>query len=257
MQQYNMIFRRSEQKYLLTAEQYRALWECVSSHLEEDEYGHSTICTLYYDTEDYELIRSSIEKPVYKEKLRLRSYGVPAEDTTVFIEIKKKYDGIVYKRRVGLPFTEAVQSLEQGYIEPVPEQEQISSEINYFLRRYGSQLKPAVLLVYDRDAFRGTGEEDLRMTFDFDIRSRRERLSLSDGTDGNNFFQNGEVMLEIKTIGAYPFWLVHALEECQVYPASFSKYGSIYRQCILPDFLKSQGILTQRIPKGVLPGVDK
>lgn len=244
MQQHNMIFRRNEKKYLLTEQQYQELRELVSPYLEEDEYGHSTICTIYYDTADYELIRASIEKPIYKEKLRLRSYGVPTEDTIVFIEIKKKYNGIVYKRRIGLPFVEAVQSLEQGYIEPVPGQEQISSEINYFFQRYSNLLKPAVFLAYDRDAFRGIDDKDLRMTFDFDIRSRQDRLSLAAGDDGSNFFQNGEVMLEIKTIGAYPFWLIHALEQCGIYPASFSKYGNIYQRYILPDFLREQGILT-------------
>lgn len=242
MQQYNMVFRRNEQKYLLTEEQYHALWEQISSCLEEDEYGHSTICNLYYDTADYELIRASMEKPIYKEKLRLRSYGVPTEHTTVFVEIKKKYDGIVYKRRVGLPLAEALQGLERGYIEPVPGQEQISAEINYFMQRYSAPLQPSVFLAYDREAFRGASDGEIRVTFDFNIRSRQECLSFLDGTDGENFFQCGEVMLEIKTIGAYPFWLIHALEDCRIYPASFSKYGNIYRRYLLPDFLKRQGI---------------
>lgn len=242
MQQYNMVFRRNEQKYLLTEEQYHALWGLISPCLKEDEYAHSTISNLYYDTADYELIRASIEKPIYKEKLRLRSYGVPAEDSTVFVEIKKKYNGIVYKRRVGLPLMEAVQGLEQGYIEPVPGQEQISSEINYFLQRYAGSLQPTVFLAYDRDAFQGIDDEELRVTFDFNIRSRQEHLSFLDGMDGENYFQSGEVMLEIKTIGAYPFWLIHALEECQIYPVSFSKYGNIYRRFLLPGFLENQGI---------------
>lgn len=242
MQQYNMVFRRNEQKYLLTEEQYHALWGLISPCLKEDEYAHSTISNLYYDTADYELIRASIEKPIYKEKLRLRSYGMPAEDSTVFVEIKKKYNGIVYKRRVGLPLTEAVQGLEQGYIEPVPGQEQISSEINYFLQRYAGSLQPTVFLAYDRDAFQGIDDEELRVTFDFNIRSRQEHLSFLDGMDGENYFQSGEVMLEIKTIGAYPFWLIHALEECQIYPVSFSKYGNIYRRFLLPGFLENQGI---------------
>lgn len=244
MQQYNMIFRRNEQKYLLTEEQYHNLWEQISSYLEEDEYGQSVICNLYYDTIDYELIRTSMEKPVYKEKLRLRSYGVPSGDTTVFIEIKKKYDGIVYKRRIGLPLMDAVRGLEQGYIEPISGQEQISAEINYFLQRYSNSLVPAVFLAYDRTAFRGVEDTELRVTFDFNIRSRQEPLSLSAGAEGEKYFQNGEVMLEIKTIGSYPFWLVRALEECQVYPVSFSKYGNVYRKQIFPDFIKNQGVLS-------------
>lgn len=242
MQQYNMVFRRNEKKYLLTEEQYHTLWEQISPYLKEDEYAHGTICNLYYDTADYELIRASMEKPIYKEKLRLRSYGVPTGDDTVFVEIKKKYNGTVYKRRVGLPLIKAMQGLEQGYIEPVPGQEQISSEINYFLQRYAGSLHPTVFLAYDRDAYQGIDDEELRVTFDFNIRSRQEQLSFLDGMEGENFFQNGEVMLEIKTIGAYPFWLVHALEECGIYPTSFSKYGNIYRRFLLPGFLKNQGI---------------
>lgn len=242
MQQYNMIFKRSERKYLLTEEQYHGLWALVSGYLVEDEYGHSTICNIYYDTTDYELIRASIEKPVYKEKLRLRSYGVPMDDSTVFIEIKKKYNGIVYKRRIGLPLSEAVRSLERGFVEPAPGQEQITSEINYFMQRYHNPLIPALYLAYDRDAFRGVEDTELRLTFDCDIRSRQDHLSLLEGTEGEKFFEQGEVLLEIKTIGAYPLWLVHAMEELQIYPASFSKYGNIYKRVILPDFLERQGV---------------
>lgn len=242
MQQYNMIFRRNERKYLLTRQQYHRLRELASPYLEEDEYGHSIICNIYYDTADYELIRASIEKPIYKEKLRLRSYGVPTRDSVVFLEIKKKYNGIVYKRRIGLPLWKAVQSLEQGHILPEPGQEQITAEINYLLQRCQSRLIPALFLAYDRDAYRGVDDAELRLTFDFDIRSRKNSLSLTDGAEGEMFFQNGEVVLEIKTIGAYPLWLVHAMEECRIYPVSFSKYGNIYKQSILPDFLGKQGV---------------
>ncbi len=241
-QQYNMIFRRNEKKFLLTEKQYHELWEMVSPHLEEEEYGHSTICNLYYDTADYELIRESIERPVYKEKLRLRSYGEPDDDSVVFIEIKKKYKGTVYKRRMGLPLLEAVQGLELGHVPLVPGQEQIASEINYFLQHRQGPLVPSVFLAYDRDAFRDLEDAELRLTFDFDIRSRLDHLSLTDGAWGEGYFQNGEVMLEIKTIGAYPLWLVHAMEECQIYPASFSKYGNVYKRNILPDFLGRLGV---------------
>lgn len=238
MQQYHMVFRRREQKYLLTVEQYHRLWEKIAPHLVRDEYAHSVICNLYYDTEDYELIRSSIEKPAYKEKLRLRSYGVPEEDTIVFIEMKKKYQGIVYKRRAGLTLADASAGLEQGYIVPIMGQEQVLSEINYFLQRY--PLRPSVFLAYDRDAFHEEGNPELRVTFDAAIRSRRECLDLKAGTEGEEFFQNGEVMMEIKTASAYPFWLIRAIEECRIYPTSFSKYGSIYQQCLLPEFLEER-----------------
>lgn len=238
MKGFHVVFERREQKYLLTQEQYHMLWERIAPDLERDEYGHSTVCNIYYDTADYELIRSSIERPAYKEKLRLRSYGVPEENTVVFLEIKKKYRGIVYKRRVGLPLSEAVAGLERRFLVPGEGQEQISSEINYLLQRY--PLEPSVFLAYDRDAFHGREEPELRVTFDAAIRSRKDRLVLTAGADGVEFFDQGEVMMEIKTSGAYPFWLIHAIEECQIYPVSFSKYGNIYRKFLLPDFLNGR-----------------
>lgn len=227
---------RHEQKYLLKSGEDTALWELIEPYFIADGYGHSTICNLYYDTDNYDLIRASIEHPVYKEKLRLRSYNIPGGDTTVFLEIKKKYKGVVYKRRISLPLDQALQNLEQGQIEPIEGQEQICAEINYFLQHY--QVSPAVFLAYDRDAFYAADDPNLRITFDRNLRSRDKHLSLIDGDGGDTFFQEDEVLMEIKTTGAYPFWLVHALEECSIHPASFSKYGNIYKQYLLPDFIK-------------------
>lgn len=246
--QYTLFFERYEQKYILTREQYSALLSRSEKHIKADEYGRSTICNLYYDTPSYDLIRASIERPVYKEKLRLRSYGIPDGNTIVFLEIKKKYQGIVYKRRLQLILAEAAKALEQGYVEPMEGQEQTCAEMNYFFQRY--ELQPAVFLAYDREAFFETGHPELRMTFDTNLRSRREALSLSDGAGGESFFQNGEVLLEIKTIGAYPFWLIHALEECGIYPMSFSKYGSVYKQLLLPDFLRKLSACGDAAPQG-------
>ena len=233
---YNMFFMRHEQKYLLKNGEDTALWELIEPYFTADGYGQSTVCNLYYDTDNYDLIRASIEHPVYKEKLRLRSYNIPGGDTNVFLEIKKKYKGVVYKRRVFLPLEEAIKCLEQRHIEPIEGQEQICAEINYFLQHY--QLSPAVFLAYDRDAFYATDNPDLRITFDRNLRSRNDQLSLAEGDAGNTFFENDEVLMEIKTTGAYPFWLIHALEECSIRPVSFSKYGNIYKQYLLPDFIK-------------------
>lgn len=233
---YNMFFMRHEQKYLLQQGEDTALWELIEPYFTADGYGQSTICNLYYDTDNYDLIRASIEHPVYKEKLRLRSYNVPGQDTNVFLEIKKKYKGIVYKRRVFLPLEEAEKNLASRHIEPMEGQEQICAEVNYFLQHY--EVSPAVFLAYDRDAFYATDNPDLRITFDRNLRSRREQLSLSEGDYGDPFFQNGEVLMEIKATGAYPLWLLRALEKCSIHPMSFSKYGNIYRKYIFPDFIK-------------------
>lgn len=223
-------FKRIEKKYMLSGEQYNIFREYIDGYMQVDEYGLSTICNLYYDTDSYELIRNSIEKPVYKEKLRLRSYGVPGLYDTVFLEVKKKYKGIVYKRRTALPLKEAYRSIHNRKLEHGG---QIEAEITYFLNQY--ELFPRVFLAYDRIAMYCREDTDLRMTFDFNIRSRTYDIDLSCGDEGQSLFDDGRVLLEIKVSDAYPFWLVHALEECSVYPVSFSKYGTVYKKFLFPS----------------------
>ena len=95
----NNIFQRTEKKYVLRQEQFCNLQIGINKRMKQDEYGHHTICNIYFDTDCFDLIRTSLEKPLYKEKLRIRSYGIPTENGKVFLELKKKYDGVVYKRR--------------------------------------------------------------------------------------------------------------------------------------------------------------
>ena len=151
----------------------------------------------------------------------------------VFLEVKKKYGGIVYKRRIALPLYEAYESLERGYL--AGDKGQIGRELNYFIRRY--RPVPKLYLAYDRIAMFGTEDPELRMTFDFDVRSREEDLDLTKGDKGVLLSKEEKVILEIKVRDAYPFWLVQALEQLAIYPGSFSKYGSIYKKIILPEFL--------------------
>lgn len=230
----NTVFKRYEKKYLLSTEQYQSFRQLADNYMQVDEYGKSTICNIYFDTSNYDLIRASIEKPVYKEKLRLRSYGVPAQEDTVFLEIKKKFCGIVYKRRIALPLDEAKDSLEQGAVDE--SRGQVAREINYFLKQYHPH--PKVYLAYDRIAMFGKEDADLRMTFDFQIRSRKDKLDLTMGDAGELLLPNGEVILEIKVRDAYPMWLIRALEQFSIYPCSFSKYGNVYKKALLPDYLK-------------------
>jgi len=235
-------FKRVEKKYMLSQCQYVQFRKFIEEHMQEDEYGLSSICNLYYDTVNFELIRRSIEKPVYKEKLRLRSYGIPGAHDTVFLEIKKKYKGIVYKRRVALDLEEASRSIQNKSFKDCiqddsPDRHQIEAEITYFLNQY--ELVPQVYLAYDRIAMYGREDKDLRMTFDFNIRSRTYDIDLAKGDEGELLFDDGRVLLEIKVSASYPFWLVHALEECGIYPVSFSKYGMVYKKFLFPDYIKA------------------
>lgn len=228
MEKYQEVFKRYEKKYLLTQIQYRKLRKLLDERMEIDEYGLHTICNIYFDTVDYSLIRTSLDKPVYKEKLRLRSYGVPRSGDTVFVEIKKKFDGIVYKRRVSMTLEEAKEYLIYGKKPSV--QNQITREIDWVLKRY--ELSPAVYIAYDRLAMYGKENENLRITFDQNIRYREELLELGEGSFGMNIIQGDMVLMEIKIPDAMPVWMSHMLSELSVSPASFSKYGECYKNYI-------------------------
>lgn len=222
------IFQRIEKKYILTAKQYACLKKRLTPYMQEDQYGLSTICNLYYDTEHYDLIRRSIEKPVYKEKLRLRCYGISDGQSPVFIELKKKFKGIVYKRRISLPLSEAEDLLEKKVQPRAEVNEQILKEINYFLTFY--QPQKAIYIAYDRLALYGKENAELRMTFDANIRARKKNLTLEYSQDTTPYFGNGEIVMEIKTGQPYPLWLTDLLTELQIYPSSFSKYGAFYKR---------------------------
>ncbi len=224
------VFERVEKKYRLNQKQYKRFLDAVEGKIHMDAYGLHTIRNIYYDTSDHELIRRSIDKPKYKEKLRMRGYGEIKEDSTVFLEIKKKYQGVVYKRRARLTMGQARTYLETGICPE--ERNQILNEIDYFIRFY--RPKPRVYLAYDREAFVGNEDETLRITIDRNIRSRSHCLELS--FDGECEMQNpGEYLMEIKVSGAYPIWLANLLGKCEIYPTSFSKYGTVYARMVSHD----------------------
>ena len=210
---------------MLTKEQKEQFLERVKDYLEVDQYGESTICNVYYDTPSYDLIRNSIEKPVYKEKLRLRSYGIPKEEDKTFVEIKKKYDGIVYKRRVELPLKESKDYLDHG-VSP-SKINQIKKEIDYFLNFYQPEKK--MYIAYDRTAMIGKQDTNIRVTFDRNIRYRTYDLDLAKGDYGTLILSPDTVIMEIKVAGAYPLWMVSILTDLHIYPTSFSKYGNCYK----------------------------
>lgn len=224
-------FARVELKYRLNAAQDRFLRDALAPYTVEDEHGESTICNLYFDSPDFRLIRKSIEKPIYKEKLRLRSYGPAGPDDDTFLELKKKYKGIVYKRRLCLPEREAMAYLSGEA--PLPMETQISREIDYFMDFYGD-LQPAVYLNYDRTALYAKEDPGLRITFDRNIHFRTEDLSLSSAPGGRFVIRPGESILEIKAGGAMPLWLTGLLTEAGAKRTGFSKYGTAY-EMILRD----------------------
>lgn len=216
------IFKRYELKYLLDDAQYSALMRAMEEKMRGDEYGMSDICNIYFDTPDYRLIRRSLEKPAYKEKLRLRSYGTPSEDSRVFLELKKKYESIVYKRREAMSYREAL-----GFIESPMPYSQITREIAYFMDFY-PEIAPAVFISYKREAYYGISDPELRITFDRDILWRNTETELSRGIYGNAILPDGRRLMEIKTGGAMPLWLASVLSEEKIRQTSFSKYGRAY-----------------------------
>lgn len=234
MEETKFTFKRYEKKYLLTAEQYAALWQRLEPWLEPDEYPSSTVCSVYYDSDDYRLIRHSVEGPVYKEKLRLRSYNIPVDGDQVFIELKKKYKGIVYKRRVAMDAERAVQWLSGE--RPPEEDSQMIREIDFFLRSY--RPVPKAHIACDRTAWRAKEDAELRITFDKDIRWRQTELDLRAGSRGEPLLPDGQVLMEIKIPEAAPLWLAHMLSELSLFPVSFSKYGVCYKEHILDDYIK-------------------
>ena len=219
------VFQRIEVKYLLDDMQYTELRKRLEGMAEVDSYGKTSILNIYFDTPDYKLIERSLEKPIYKEKLRLRTYGVANDDTNAFIEIKKKYKGVVYKRRISMPYKKAMEYLVDG--KRPEERSQISDEIDYFLKYYKG-IRPAMAISYDRIAMAGIEDPDLRITFDTNIRWRTDKLSLSEGNVGKDILLPGQHLMELKIAGAMSIELAKILDELNIRKTSFSKYGKGY-----------------------------
>lgn len=225
------VFQRYEIKYLISASQKQKLLNEMVPYMALDRYGRTTIRNIYFDTDNYRLIRRSLEKPVYKEKLRLRSYRQVGPDDEVFVELKKKYRSIVYKRRMTMPEHAAMDWICSG--EDVHTSGQIAKEINYFVGYYQA-LHPTVFLSYEREAYYCRDGGDFRVTFDSNILCRSEQLSLGASVWGIPLLEEGEVLMEIKTSGGIPLWMTHILTQERIYKTSFSKYGRAYEKTIYP-----------------------
>ena len=226
MDSYQAVFKRKEIKYLLTSAQLEAFRTAMEQHMEPDAFPHSSISNLYYDTPDFRMIRRSLEKPSYKEKLRLRSYATAEDSSQAFLEIKKKALGVVYKRRESLPYSQAVAYLDGG----IPGGEgQIFRELDWILFAYGD-LSPAMFVSYERDSFRGLEDPGLRLTLDRDILWRIRGLDLRLGAWGEPLLKEDETLMEIKISNAMPLWLSSALSDMGIFPLSYSNNGRAYQQ---------------------------
>lgn len=221
------VFQRYEIKYLLSRSQKEAVLEAMKPYMERDAYGRSTIRNIYYDTDNYRLARRSGEQPVYKEKLRVRSYGPAGPADEVFVELKKKYEGVVYKRRIHIP-EQAAMSYLAGKAD-APHSSQITEEIDYFLKFYRT-LAPKVFLSYEREAYYTIEPGEFRVTFDENILWRETDLSLGKGVYGDPILKPGQTLMEIKTPGGIPLWMVKVLSEAEIRKTSFSKYGNAYTE---------------------------
>lgn len=232
------VFRRRELKFLLDDAQCEIVQSAIHQRMEPDPHGLSTVCNLYYDTHDYRLIRHSLEHPVYKEKLRLRCYGRATDASDVFLELKKKYKGVVYKRRIKVSEDEAASFMNRKG--SLHRQNQISREILYF-RDFYQSLRPMVYLCYDREAWYDPVDKGFRMTLDRRVRYRTDDLSLSAPFGGREILKTGQTLLEVKAEGAVPMWLVELLAQEQIYKQSFSKYGRAYEQMLLEHLAVQKG----------------
>lgn len=224
-----MIFQRYELKYLMNFRQLQIVLDAMEPYMVPDEYSHSSIRNLYLDTPDFRLIRRSLERPIYKEKLRMRSYGRAGEHDPVFVELKKKYRSVVYKRRISIPQDQAQTCL--NGVQPWPDS-QIGKELAYTMDFYET-LCPAVFLSYERDAYHGILDSDFRVTFDTEIRYRQEELTLDSDTWGTCILDPGQALMELKVTGGLPIWMAHVLSQQGIFKTSFSKYGAAYQNILL------------------------
>ena len=222
-------FRRVEKKYIINKKQFEIIQDRMQDKMIEDSYGKSKICNVYFDTPNYDLISHSIQKPVYKDKIRLRSYNEPTEKDSVFLEIKRKYDGVVSKRRIKLPLNEAYKYISGEKIET--KDVQVQNEIDYYFKYFN--LHPTMFLSYDRIAYYDKNDSKFRITFDTNIIARNYDLALEKCDEGKPIFEEDKYIMELKTLGAIPLWLVDSLTEENIFPCGFSKYGEAYTQIVL------------------------
>lgn len=229
------IFRRVEKKYIINSQQYLNLLPEILKYMEEDQYGKSVICNIYFDTENYDLIRRSIEKTFFKEKVRLRSYNTPNMDSNVYLEIKRKINNVVGKRRIKISLQDFYNFISKSN-SLTNVNAQIKRELDYIFDYY--KLEPKMYISYERVALYQKENRDFRVTFDSNILARTYDLKLELGNYGVNILDRNNYIMEIKTLGTIPMWFVKLINELRIKPGKFSKYGESYKKLIISDEIK-------------------
>lgn len=236
---YQNVFERCELKYFLTPSQKKALLKEMKGRMWADDYGRTTIRNIYYDTDSYRLIRDSLDHPVYKEKLRVRSYQRADVGDMVFVEIKKKFENVVYKRRVAMPKISAVAWVDCR--KDIPFHSQITSEIDYFLNFYEG-IEAKVFLSYEREAYSDRKDPEFRLTLDENIMARDTELDLGSDIWGMPLLPEGITLMEVKIQGAMPVWMAKFLSGNDIRRATFSKYGAYYKEYLMKDHRSERSI---------------
>jgi len=234
------VFQRYEKKFLLTKTQYEKLLVAIHRNMRLDAYCKGGkmyhLRNVYFDTTDHQLISMSLLKPDFKEKLRIRKYGVQGDGTNlVFLEVKRKIKGIVTKRRASLSLLEIDQFMQEKII---PERDnyfdqQILKELNYMTQIY--QLRKAVFIEYNRLAFFDREDEEFRVTFDHDIYTRYDNFDFESKVKGIPLLAKDMMLMEVKVGEAMPLWFAKALAKQNIYLNSFSKYGKAYEYSLAKE----------------------
>lgn len=222
-------FRRVEKKYIIDKNQYELIKKGIENEMDLDPHGKSTICNLYLDDDRYSLIKHSLDKPVYKDKLRIRSYNVANLDSDVYVEVKKKYEGIVSKRRIKAKLIDVYAYLNKEKDIPSAKS-QVGKELDYYFTFYN--LHPTAYITYDREAYYAKNDNGFRITFDTNIQARDYDLLLDKGIYGKRIFDEDKILMEVKTLGGIPMWFVRMMSEYEIRQGHFSKYGATYLKII-------------------------
>ncbi|MBQ3376348.1 MAG: polyphosphate polymerase domain-containing protein [Erysipelotrichaceae bacterium] len=246
---YQSIFERVESKYVLTGSQYENLRNRIQDRLQEDLFPHSDISSIYFDTDNYRLARAALEKPAYREKLRLRSYGMKDDSSEVFMELKKKYLGVIYKRRRAMSYHNAMNYILFGR---KPDNTQIVNEIDYMMKKY-PDLKPRVLISYERDSYVVINDSNIRITFDYNVRYSLDNVTLKNNKAEKQLTGEDTVIMEIKSLNAMPLWLTEVLDEMNIFPGNYSKYGQIYTDVIMKGAKKCYNSYSHQYIQEPLP----
>ena len=227
-------FSRVEKKYLLSRAKCDDIIKVLQTRMILDDYGGTGgkygILSLYYDTPHNRLIREALSTPRFREKLRLRAYSIPQPGDMVYLEIKRKTDGVGYKRRLKLPLDDAYQLIKTGecFFAPKKDSAQVFREVTALLHRHDKNLNPAAIIGYDRLAFDGCEDKGLRISFDTDLYGRTYDLRLESGTYGRRLIDSNLAIMEIKVLQAMPLWLARLLSAKEAGPRGFSKYRALY-----------------------------